>query len=171
MARIFGRLKSHNKLSAFFCPNFRRNIWEKSFYWRKKISEKWFFLAKFSTNHFRKFIFRAAILSFALSDRRGRYAHAYGICAYFYNISLKKEGERFISKMVQLFLVSIKWLFSNGSSKIWPDFFFRAITIWEAIQKRSHELLPCLNIQLESPSHSSNYRDSEKITITFLQRL
>ena len=37
---------------------------------------------------YKKVLYRAAISSFALSGRRGRYAHAYGICTSFYCISL-----------------------------------------------------------------------------------
>ena len=38
-----------------------------------------------------KVLYRAAILSFALCGRRGRYAHAYGICSCFYCIWVKKK--------------------------------------------------------------------------------
>ena len=40
---------------------------------------------------------RASLSISSLSGRRGRYAHAYGICAHFYWISLKKKHDRGIS--------------------------------------------------------------------------
>ena len=59
-------------------------------------------------------LFRAAISSFALGLRSqwslGRYAHAYGICAYFYYISQQKKYEGEVYTREREWGITVLWI-------------------------------------------------------------